>query len=103
MNFVIDGWNSLHISLPKFDTHIPGIGEVGGFDLTVPQIPRLHSGGTVPGAPGAEMLAILQAGEQVIPAGGQSAGGGVTVNVKTDADPYRIGREIVWQRSRGRV
>lgn len=36
-------------------------------------VPKFHSGGTVGGAPGSETLAILQAGETVIPPGG---GGG---------------------------
>ena len=36
-----------------------------------------HSGGVVPGTPGADVLAVLQAGERVTPAG-QS---GTTVNI----------------------
>lgn len=39
---------------------------------TIPHIPKLHSGGIVPGAPGSETLAILQAGERVTPAGAVS-------------------------------
>lgn len=42
---------------------VPG---VGGKSF---RIPTFHTGGTVPGAPGSEMLAILQAGERVTPAG----------------------------------
>jgi phage-related protein len=52
---------------------------VGGFGFDVPdwipgiggksfKIPEMHTGGWVPGAPGSEMLAVLQAGEYVVPA-----------------------------------
>jgi hypothetical protein len=34
------------------------------------RFPFFHQGGVVPGLPGSEMLAVLQAGERVIPAGG---------------------------------
>lgn len=54
---------------------------VGGKGFTVPdwipglggksfRIPRFHTGGTMPGAPGTEGLALLQAGETVDPIGG---------------------------------
>ena len=66
-NFVADAWNntigSLSWSVPNW---IPGI---GGNTISVPDIPKFHSGiDSVPGAPGSEMLAILQAGERVTPA-----------------------------------
>lgn len=35
----------------------------------IPEIPILHKGGIVPGVPGSETLALLQAGERVTPAG----------------------------------
>lgn len=44
----------------------PGPGSVPGFSI---RIPTLHSGGIVPGPPGSEMLAILESGERVTPAG----------------------------------
>jgi len=54
---------------------------VGGFGFTVPswlpgiggksfRIPEMHFGGIVPGAPGQEVLAVLQAGERVSGAAG---------------------------------
>lgn len=52
-------------------------------------IRRLHTGGEVPGAPGTEKLAILQAGERVLPLGsreGQSGGGASQVIVGGNAD-----------------
>lgn len=43
----------------------------------IPKIRRLHQGGIVGGAPGTEQLAILQAGERVIPANQRDGGSGV--------------------------
>lgn len=51
INWVIDGLN-----------HVPGV-NIGH----IPDIPRLHGGGTVGGSPGSEQLRILQAGETVFP------------------------------------
>lgn len=81
-NKVADAWNNtigrLHFSIPG----IPGL--FGGYTIDVPDLPHFHSGGVVPGAPGSEMLAVLQAGETVIPASGGS-GGGVHVTVMLDS------------------
>lgn len=49
---------------------------VGGFGFDIPgwlgggsfRIPTMHQGGIVPGSPGSETLALLQAGEKVTPA-----------------------------------
>src|SRR5574342_562813 len=66
-NFISDAWNHtigrLSWTVPRW---IPGI---GGNSIAAPQLPRFHGGGTVPGAPGSEMLAVLEAGERVTPAG----------------------------------
>lgn len=67
-NLIASAWNStigsLHWTVPNW---IPG---VGGNSISVPKIPKFHSGiDSVPGAPGSEMLAVLQAGERVTPAG----------------------------------
>jgi hypothetical protein len=64
---------------------------VGGFGFKTPEfgigplktpsieirIPRMHSGGIVPGVPGSDVLAMLQAGERVIPRNGGGSGGSV--------------------------
>lgn len=47
--------------------------------LNIPHIPRLHAGGIVPGAPGTDVLTMLQAGERVIAAGSAGGGGAVTI------------------------
>ena len=60
--------------LPSIDFDWNGVG--------LHQLPYLHSGGIVPGTPGADVLAILQAGERVLPRG--ATGGGqpsVVVNI----------------------
>lgn len=84
-NSVADAWNStvgsLSWSVPGW---IPGI---GGNSISVPNIPRFHSGGTVPGPAGAEMLAILQGGERIVPAASaNSASHGETINVTVMLD-----------------
>jgi hypothetical protein len=83
-NLVADAWNNtvgqLHWTVPGW---VPGI---GGNSIGVPHLPHFHQGGTVPGAPGSEMLAVLQAGETVTPAGGGGSGDTVHVVVKIDRD-----------------
>lgn len=66
VNWVIDRWNNF--SIPGINTPF---GSIGGF--STPNLPRFHSGGVVPGAPGSEMVAVLQAGERVTPAGRSEA------------------------------
>ena len=72
VNFIIDGWNGLSFSIPSIDTHIPGIGKIGGMSIGTPDIPRLHSGGTTTGAGSAiirpdEELVVLPPAASVIP------------------------------------
>jgi uncharacterized protein YoxC len=78
LNHGIDAINAL----------IHGINWLPGVNIhDIPHIPRLHTGGIVPGSAGREMLAVLQAGEQVIPAGGgRGGGGGMTLQVSASAD-----------------
>lgn len=68
---------------------------VGGKGFTIPDwvpliggksftIPKLHQGGVVPGAPGTETMALLQAGETVTRAG---ATNGSVKTVKVDLGP----------------
>lgn len=66
INFVIDGWNSLHFRMPGVDTHIPGVGKIGGFDIGLPQIPRLSAGGLVLPEPGGTVVRVAEAGEAEI-------------------------------------
>lgn len=53
----------------KIDFDPPGpVGAITVDFPNLPRIPTLHSGGIVPGLPGQEVLALLEAGEQVTPA-----------------------------------
>lgn len=47
INWIISGWNSLAFTLPKVNTHIPGVGTVGGWTLSTPDIQPLAKGGIV--------------------------------------------------------
>jgi hypothetical protein len=79
LNWIIGKWNSLTFTLPK----ISAFGQtIGGTAFHVPSIPYFHSGGTVPGPAGSDVLAMLQAGETVTSAGAKS-GGDVYVNIGT--------------------
>jgi hypothetical protein len=67
-NFIADAWNN---TIGRLSWSVPGwVPGIGGNSIGVPHIPKFHSGGTMPGAPGSEGLALLQAGETITPAGG---------------------------------
>ena len=73
-NTIAKLWNSTIGSLSwTAPSWIPGI---GGNSISAPRLPTFHQGGVMPGAPGTEGLALLQAGETVTPAG---RGGGTVV------------------------
>lgn len=82
-NYISDAWNNtigkLSWTVPSW---IPGI---GGNNISVPKLPKFHQGGIVPGSPGQEVMAILQAGEKVTPAG-QS--GAVVLEVHSDGGRF---------------
>lgn len=62
-NYISDAWNS---TIGSLSWTVPGwVPFIGGNSISVPHIPRFHGGGTVPGPPGQEQLAILQGGEEV--------------------------------------
>lgn len=72
INTIIRGWNSIKFEIPSVD--LGPLGRIGGFSIGTPNIPLLHSGGIVPGPPGADVLTVLQAGERVIPRNKANAG-----------------------------
>ena len=94
VNWIIDAWNGLQFKLPEIDTHIPGIGKVGGFVLGTPDIPRLAAGGIV----SRPTLALIgEAGpEAVVPLGSGGYGTNVylQVNVPPVANPPEVGRAV---------
>lgn len=66
-NAVSDAWNN---TIGRLSWTVPGwVPGLGGKSISAPRLPKFHDGGVVPGLPGSEMLAILQAGETVTPAG----------------------------------
>jgi len=81
-NFISDAWNN---TVGRLRWTVPGwVPGIGGNTVSVPQLPKFHAGGVVPGAPGSEVVAILQAGERVTPAG--AGAGGITVRFVGDTD-----------------
>lgn len=65
-------WNS---TIGSLSWSVPGwIPFIGGNTISAPKLPTFHSGGVVPGVPGQEVLAVLQAGEEVRTRGQQSGG-----------------------------
>lgn len=68
LNWIIDAWNGLEFRIPGFDPPGPGP-SFDGFTLGLPDVPRLHSGGVVPGGKSTEVLRMLQGGEVVLDRG----------------------------------
>ena len=88
INWVIGAIDSIQI--PAIDV---GPVHFDGWDgFNIPMLPKLHTGGIVPGQPGADVLAILQAGERVVPAG--NAAGGTEVHIHIDQGAYIDGPSI---------
>lgn len=89
-NAIANLWNStvgrLSWTVPDW---VPGI---GGSTLSAPKIPTFHTGGRVPGAPGEEMVALLQAGERVIPASKADRG---SAPIVFGSDGSRLGDAIL--------
>jgi hypothetical protein len=90
INGIIRLWNALRI--PGFSTD--PLGKFGPTihtpEINFPNIPTLHSGGIVPGAPGQEVLALLEGGEEVI-SRDERGRKNVTVNqyfTEPPADPF---------------
>jgi len=80
INAVIRGWNGLQFTVPTIDTHIPGIGKVGGQTIGFPDIPQLATGGAVLRTG----LAVVHRGE-TFSGVGRAAPGGTTVNITVQA------------------
>jgi hypothetical protein len=95
---IADLWNN---TVGKISFKIPGwVPGIGGDGFSMPQMPRLHTGGLVPGLPGQEVPVLLMAGERVTNADRvrRGSGGGHTINIvqNTHSDPVRTGREVAW-------
>lgn len=67
-NMISSAWNN---TIGRLSWTVPGwIPGIGGMHISVPQLPKFHRGGVVPGAPGTEVPIMALAGETVTPAGG---------------------------------
>jgi hypothetical protein len=104
VNWIIGAWNGLEFTLPEVDTHIPGIGKVGGFGIGTPDLPLLAQGGHIMssgavmvGERGPELL-TLPTGASVIPLGSSAPlmGGGNTYIYNTiNMPPGSDGDDVV--------
>jgi hypothetical protein len=94
INWIIGGWNRLQFTMPSVDTHIPGVGRIGGWTLGLPDIPYLAHGGVIT----RPTLAVLgEAGREAVVPLDRAGGMGTTVNVTIQTgvgDPVAIGREV---------
>lgn len=94
-----NGLPSLVVDVPDL---LPGPDE---YSIGLPKLPTFHDGGVVPGRPGDDVLAVLQAGEMVLTPEQQAAvGGGAQVtmhNYGADLDPHTFAeltsRKLAWQ------
>ena len=102
VNLIRDGWNATvggkGFSFGGVD--LPGPFDVPGFSL---RIPTLHTGGMVPGPGGQNVVAMLQAGETIVPRGARP-GGGITIVVQGSVITERdLGRVIADQLRNNRL
>jgi TP901 family phage tail tape measure protein len=108
-NAVAKTWNA---TIGSVSVHIPDwVPGVGGNGFDGPKLPTLHTGGMVSGLYGHEVLAVLRAGEQVVPIGGpgnttadrtSSSGGDTYVyapTIKADATTDHTALSLALMRS----
>lgn len=90
-NAIADLWNhtvgALEFSVPDW---VPAI---GGKGWAVPDMPKLHTGGIVPGIPGTEVPILALAGERVSRPGQDRH---VTIYAQTNASAKDIADELAW-------
>lgn len=88
-NQVANLWNS---TVGALSWTVPGwVPGVGGNTISVPNIPTFHSGGVVPGVPGSEVVAMVQAGETIGTAVSSGSGGEQWMRI----DDSLIGRALL--------
>lgn len=91
-NLIARAWNN---TIGRLSWTVPSwIPAIGGNTVSVPHLPTFHSGGTVPGPPGREIIARLQAGERIEPLRGGGSGGGPMV-LQLGGDGTRLGDLLV--------
>jgi len=89
-NEISDAWNK---TIGSLSWHVPDwVPFIGGNTISAPRLPHFHTGGVVPGTPGSDVLAVLQAGETVIP---RTGAGGSTNGVVLSSDGSELADAIV--------
>ncbi len=89
-NAVSNMWNR---TIGRLSWTVPGwVPGIGGNTISAPRLPTMHSGGRVPGTPGQNVLALLQAGETV---GAGSAAGGARTEIVIRGDGSRVGAALL--------
>lgn len=93
-NAVSRAWNS---TIGRLSWTIPGwVPGIGGNSISAPRLPVFHQGGHASGAMGGEFLAVLQAGERVVPTSGGGAGGSLVVGAAPGAERAFVQQMIKW-------
>jgi len=83
-NAIARAWNN---TIGRLSWTVPGwVPGIGGNSISVPNLPTFHAGGRVPGAPGQNVVALLQAGETV----SSAAGGGDGAVLRIDTAGSRL-------------
>jgi phage-related protein len=100
-------WNAIQVTMPGVDTHIPGIGKVGGFTLGLPDLPMLARGAYITrptlgviGEAGPELVLPERRLEAILKAAGGRGGPLVqiahaTFGERVDVDAF--GKRLAWQ------
>src|SRR6185437_14025531 len=65
IDWIIRGWNGLQFSIPGVNSHIPGVGTIGGLTLGTPDIPLLANGIITAGPMIAQIWRGLQGGSHL--------------------------------------
>ena len=89
-NAISSMWNR---TVGRLSWTVPGwVPGIGGNTISAPRLPSLHSGGRVPGTPGQNVLALLQAGETV---GSRAAADPAPRKIVLGSDGTRMGDALL--------
>lgn len=79
-NYVARAWNN---TVGRLSFTVPGwVPGIGGNSVQAPRLPQFHAGGRVPGVPGSEVVAVLQAGETVSTAASSIGNNGEWISIR---------------------
>lgn len=98
-NYIADAWNN---TVGRLSWSVPGwVPGIGGNSISVPHLPKFHTGGVVPGPPGTEVPILAMAGEEVGWPGQRGGGETMQVIVKLDSEVLLEGLAKVVKRRGG--